>query len=348
MLIRKTFFLIFLLIQTYSLKSQEIKKLFQSDSLLQIHIEFDRKEVITDIEERQIRPANLWYTEDDGTEISHKIGIKVRGNSRTNKQLCTFPPLQLKFDEENTGEGVFSGQKKLKLVTHCKNIKSYEYNVQEEYMVYKLYEKVSPHSFKVRMCQVTYIDTQHPDKTTTHYGFLIENIKDVAKRNDMKVFKDTLRNQEVISKVDLDKLIFFQYMIANHDWSISKQHNTKLLIGDKARLPVAVPYDFDYCGLVNTPYALPPKEMDITDVKVRYFRGFCRADGYKRTIDFYFEIEDDLYDEIENSTYLTEKSKSSLIKYISGFYEDLKDPKFVHKKINKACKVKHEHVYENG
>ena len=39
--------------------------------------------------------------------------------------------------------------------------------------------------------------------------------------------------------------------------------------------------------------------MDIEDVKVRYFRGYCRVDGYKSTIDFYLDIEDDFYAEIE-------------------------------------------------
>ena len=348
MLIRNFLFILVLWMNSYGLMGQKVKNLFRSDSLLHIYIEFDRKEVINDTEERESRPANLYYTEDDGTKIAHNIGIKVRGNSRTFKELCSFPPLQLNFDKDKTTDGIFKGQNKLKLVTHCKNVKSYESNVQEEYLVYKLYQKISPYSFKVHMVKVTYTDTKHPDKSDTQYGFLIEHIKDVAKRNNMKVFGDTLRNQEVISKKDLDKLIFFQYMIGNHDWSISKQHNMKIIIGDQARLPIAVPYDFDYCGLVNTPYAVPPKEMNIKDVKTRYFRGFCRADGYQSTIDFYLNIEQDIYTEIESNNYLTDKSKSSLVKYINGFYEDLNNPKFVDKKIIRACKVKHKHAYENG
>ncbi len=40
----------------------------------------------------------------------------------------------------------------------------------------------------------------------------------------------------------------------------------KLIIGDKGQLPLAVPYDFDYSGMVGTPYAVPPGESNISDV----------------------------------------------------------------------------------
>ena len=59
MLIRNLFFFFIFLFFFCGLRSQEIKELFQSDSLLQIHIEFDREEVITDIEEG--RPVQRIY-----------------------------------------------------------------------------------------------------------------------------------------------------------------------------------------------------------------------------------------------------------------------------------------------
>ena len=36
---------------------------------------------------------------------------------------------------------------------------------------------------------------------------------------------------------------------------------------------VAVPYDFDYAGLVNTTYAIPGFTVPIDDVSQRYFLG---------------------------------------------------------------------------
>ncbi len=347
MLHRTLFLVLSLLLANPSTNAQKTKKLFQSDSILVLSLEMNLKTVANDTKERNQHEAKLFYTQADGNVVNHAIQVKVRGNSRTVKQICTFPPLRLTFNKTDTKNTIFKGQKKVKLVTHCRNDKSYEELIQKEYLVYKLYQKVSPYSFNVRLCEITYIDANNPRKANMHPGFLIEDIKHVAKRNDMHVFKDSLRNQEVANKVELDRLIMFQYMIGNHDWSISKMHNIKLVKGDGGSLPIAVPYDFDYSGLVDTPYALPPEGTNIENVKTRDFRGFCRQNGYYETIDFYKSIKEDILGEIENSDFLTEKSRTAMTKYINGFYKNLDNLKYVDKKINKACRVKHKHAYEN-
>jgi hypothetical protein len=38
-----------------------------------------------------------------------------------------------------------------------------------------------------------------------------------------------------------------------------------------------VPYDFDYSGLVNAAYALPPPTIKIGSVRERAYRGPCRT-----------------------------------------------------------------------
>ena len=59
----------------------------------------------------------------------------------------------------------------------------------------------------------------------------------------------------------------FEYMIGNLDWSMRAGppgerccHNARLLAGaSPAGNLVPVPYDFDFSGLVNPPYAVPPE-----------------------------------------------------------------------------------------
>ncbi|MEL4454510.1 hypothetical protein [Lutimonas vermicola] len=343
---RSVFLILFLLLTNLSVNAQKAAKLFRSDSILVLNLEMPLKTVANDTKERNKHNAKISYTQADGTVVEHQLKVNVRGNSRTFKQICTFPPLRLTFNKADTKNTIFKNQKKLKLVTHCQNEKSYEEYIQKEYLVYKMYQKVSPYSFNVILAEITYIDSDNPKRANMHYGFFIEDIKDVAKRNEVSVFKDSLRNQEVANKEELDKLIMFQFMIGNHDWSISKMHNMKLVKGDQGRLPIPVPYDFDYSGLVDTPYALPPEGSNLENVKTRDFRGFCRSDGYKKTIDFYLSIQDDMLGIIENADFLTEKSRNSMTRYVSGFYKNLNDPKYVDKKINKACRVKHKHAYE--
>jgi hypothetical protein len=48
-----------------------------------------------------------------------------------------------------------------------------------------------------------------------------------------------------------------------------------------------IPYDFDYSGFVDAPYAVPPEGVSVTSVKSRHYRGFCRhnAEALKAAAD---------------------------------------------------------------
>lgn len=343
---KKIILTLFIVLSSAAIYGQKPKKLFRSDSILEFSITLPIKEIIKNKNERIEHASVLSFTEADGTEVNYNIKVKLRGNTRALNQICTFPPLQLRFNKKETTNSIFKGQKKLKLVTHCQYDRSFQEYIQREYLVYKLYQVISPYSFNVRLCKIKYIDANKPKDDNFHYGFLIEKISDVAKRNDVEVFKGKIRNQENINKDNLDKLIFFEYLIGNLDWSISERHNMKLVKGDKGALPIAVPYDFDYSGLVNTPYAIPPEEFNIPDVRTRVFRGYCRSDNYKETIEYYQAIEDQLRQEVTNLSILNDKSRNSITKYFDSFYKNLSSDKFIDKKIARACKVKHKHAYE--
>ena len=269
---QKLFLLSSLLLLTFiAMHGQETKKLFQSDSLLHITFRLPLKDIISDTKERNEYESQLIYATPEGETRTHNVKIQVRGKTRALKQICSFPPLQLNFNKQDTQNSIFEGQNKIKLVAHCKSDNISQEFVQKEYVVYKMYEVITPYSFRTRLCKITYIDQKNPNQQKTYDSFLIESTKHLAKRNDMKVFKDSLRNQEVLNKDNLDKLVLFQYMVGNLDWSIAKRHNMKLIIGDKGQLPLAVPYDFDYAGMVDTPYAVPPSESNVADVKTRGF-----------------------------------------------------------------------------
>ena len=65
-------------------------------------------------------------------------------------------------------------------------------------------------------------------------------------------------------------------MIANTDYSIMALHNVKLV--QKPSLAIyAVPYDFDYSGLVNTGYGVAAKDLEISSVRERLYRGPCKT-----------------------------------------------------------------------
>jgi len=326
---------------------QETKILFQSDSILKLTIKLHTSKVISDVEARDYHEAILSYVDDKNMESIHPIKLKVRGNNRANINVCNFPPLEINFKKNKTKNSVFEGQNKLKLVTHCKNEALYSEYVQEEYITYKLYQIISALSFKVRLCKITYIDQDNQNNSITQTGFLIEDIKDVAVRNDMVVYKDSIRNQDVCNRTELDKLTLFQFMIGNLDWSVPMRHNIKILAPQEGGFPVAIPYDFDHAGILNTAYANPPENLNISSVKTRVFRGLCRFnDGYYKTIDQYQNLKPELFSIVQNVSFLEDKNKKSMKNYLESFYEILDNPKKVDQKIATACRVKHQHLYE--
>jgi hypothetical protein len=71
-----------------------------------------------------------------------------------------------------------------------------------------------------------------------------------------------------------NRVALFQYMIGNTDWSIVRERNVTLLLGeDGYQRPL--PFDFDMSGLVNAHYAGPAPGLPIDDVTERFYLGFC-------------------------------------------------------------------------
>jgi hypothetical protein len=69
-------------------------------------------------------------------------------------------------------------------------------------------------------------------------------------------------------------MALLQYAIGNTDYSIYALHNVELVQAPNGTL-YTVPYDFDYSGLVNAPYAAADKRLGITSVRQRLYRGPC-------------------------------------------------------------------------
>ncbi|HEY6457320.1 MAG TPA: hypothetical protein VIY90_18745 [Steroidobacteraceae bacterium] len=214
------------------------------------------------------------------------VNLSVRGITRRREDICTFPPLRVEFTQKPGPSSIFKGQKRLKLVTHCQRSADFQQYLLLEYTAYRLYRALTPDSFNVRLARIDYARNDGRG-LTTRLGFFIEDVDDVAKRNGQR----RLRGVGRISSSQLDaaaaaRYAVFEYMISNLDWAMTAGpagedccHNARLM-ADKGATGVAtglipVPYDFDYSGLVNAPYAVPPDGILVVNVQVRRYRGFC-------------------------------------------------------------------------
>ena len=216
----------------------QTSRLFESDEILEMTLRANMKALFKDRgDDPQYHKATLHYQEDQ-TTFDIPIKVKVRGHFRKMASNCKYPPLYLNFAKSSTPKAsVFRGQDKTKLVTPCRG----DRYVINEYLVYKLYNLITPNSFRARLVKVTYQDTVKNKSSDPYYGILLEEEKQMAKRNlsiSVEIKKLSPKNTQ---KEDFIKMAVFQYMIGNTDWSIQYQQNIKLLAEDSTSIPITVP-----------------------------------------------------------------------------------------------------------
>jgi hypothetical protein len=260
------------------LHAQAPKPLFAANDSIRLTIKAPLSTLIRNRQTRQ--PVGGTLIDPAGQSLPVKISL--RGITRRTSEICDFPPLRIDFTAAPPQTSVFAGQKKLKLVTHCRNSASFQQSVLLEYAAYRMYNVLTPKSFRVRLADIDYrAEDGHPVIART--GFFIEQLADVAKRNGTSQTHAPERIPVAyLSPPDAARYVLFQYMIANHDWSMRAGpvgedccHNAELIgsSGNGTVIPIA--YDFDFSGLVGAPYATPPEELHINSVRQRVYRGYC-------------------------------------------------------------------------
>jgi hypothetical protein len=330
-----------------SLESKDEVPLFSEDEPLLITIKSDFKSLIKGkkSEDPAYQAAELIHTDSEGGEEVFEIKIKPRGITRRINTWCSFPPLMLNFKKKAVENTVFAGQDKLKLVAYCKNNDANEqYNIME-YLVYKVYQLFTPYSFKVRLVQVTYVDTSEKYKPVTRYGFIIEHEKALAERNGGEIAELKLNNHDRCDRRSIDIFTCFQFMVGNTDWWVGNQHNVKILVAE-GKMPIPVPYDFDITGVVNVNYASPDERLGIATVRERLFRGYCRRPGeYEEILSIFNEKKEEIYDIYRTCEILDEKQLKGTLAYYDQFYEIINDPGSVSSNFYEACPLSHQHLY---
>src|SRR6185436_1164415 len=135
------------------------KGLFDSDKPLEITLSGKTRDVLNDRSDKApYRPLNFLYTDDDNRQMSIPVEVKTRGHFRKLKGNCYYPPLQVHFiKSDQLKSSIFEAQDKIKLVMPCKGD---EYVIRE-WLVYKLYNLVTPQSFRARLVSVKLHNTQN-------------------------------------------------------------------------------------------------------------------------------------------------------------------------------------------
>jgi hypothetical protein len=328
-LFKQAFSLLFLLctlvLSQAMAQDETVSKLFREDAPLEVKMSYSFQEIKKNSESKTYIPTYFHYKNEGGTWDSVKVEVRARGNFRQDR--CMFTPIKMKIPKGDRKGTILGGNKSLKLVLPCQNAKYSNDLILKEYLCYKLYEPVTPFYFHTRIVNITLTDLNDKQpKTYELKGILVEDDEEIAERFGGELRSDVNVNPIRHHDTTALKLDFFQYMIANTDWSSYYQHNIQLMqLANKQYIPLA--YDFDMSGLVDAPYAGVSKEIPIQSVRERYFRGICRTDElYAYVRGFYLEKEEEIfkaYDYIADQMDPKEIEKSK--NYLSGFFKTLKN-----------------------
>src|SRR4030095_14274293 len=312
------------------------KDLFSSDEILSISLKGNIRQLLNDRADKPAsHPVTLSYRNKDSSEVNIPVQMKTRGHFRKLKENCKYPPLQISFPADvNRLSTVFSDQKKLKLVMPCVG----DDYIIREWLVYKIYNLVTPNSFRARLVRIELNDTKSKKQQAPFYGFLIEDEKKMAIRNKAMIVEQKLRPEETKQDVFLTMAVF-QYLIGNTDWSVQYLQNIKLLKSESFSQLITVPYDFDHSGLVNAPYAHPAEELLMKSVQERRYRGYCIKDlkVFEKPIALFNKLKGDIYNLYAKSKLLDEKYIKSVTKYLDEFYATINDPKAWQKDFAYPC-----------
>jgi ATP:ADP antiporter, AAA family len=314
--------------------SAKAATLFDADEPLAIALALDERALCGDCAPTRVV---LSYTDETGTAHAVAASARVRGVWRATDGHCRVPPLFIAFDDAGTTDPQFLGEKLLPLTTHCRDSAVYEQYVLKEYLAYRIYNLVASVSLRVRLVRVAYEFGGDRPRLVERYAFFTENFASLASRYGASV-SDAEPSLERLDAAALATLELFEYLIGNTDWSVLRRHNVVMLDTDGAL--VAVPYDFDFSGLVNALYATPPPQLGINSVTRRVFRGFCRDGEDWAALVASFETRREAIDSlISNVPGLTQKSREDVRRYVASFFAIASSPVKRGTQIVAACRA---------
>ena len=320
-------------------QKMDVTKLFLDEAPLDIKLSIAIKEVKAITNDTIYTPYVMHYKNGSGWD-SIKIEVRARGNFR--RKECYYPPLRVKIKKDDAKGTIFEGNKSLKLVLPCKQVKENSL-IMKEYLCYQIYEPISKYTFNTRLANIEFTDNNNKKiKNVPILGFFIEDDDLVAKRHKGKVVEDLKLHPLSLQDSNSVRHDMFQYMVANTDWSTTFLHNAKVIQLEESKKYIPLAYDFDMGGLVNAPYATVNPDLGIANVRERLYRGFCRTPELLQAVrKEYIGKEKDITEVINRyEGSFDPKEFASVKKYMEEFFTTLKsDSKFKYSILEK-CRTK--------
>jgi hypothetical protein len=310
-------------------KEAEELKLFQQEEPLVFTLAADFRAVNRDreLDSTKTFPAMLTVkgSAAGSADVPLKVTLQTRGNIRLKSTLCSFVPLRIEFAKKSVDKTVFDGQSKLKLVTHCDENATFDQYVLLEYLAYRLYNVMTPRSFRARLAKATYVDSRNGRTLSTHNAVFIEDEDDLARRMEGRAVALPRMQFKDLDQDALTLMAVFQYMIGNTDYSIYALHNVHQ-VQTPPNVFYPIIWDFDITGLVDPRYAVPNEQLrsEIASVRNRLYRGPCRTmEEFEPTLDAFRAKQAELQAAVASVPGLDSDHRRKATEYLEEFFTTL-------------------------
>ncbi|MEL6132556.1 MAG: hypothetical protein AAFR59_04240 [Bacteroidota bacterium] len=318
----------FLLASTYS----QAQSLFDETEVLRIQMRTDIPALLADRGDSvSYHRATLTYEDAKvGSQINLDVKIRARGNFRRQPFVCEFPPLRVRFSKKDRAGTMFQKYKKLKLVCHCQG----DELIMQEYLIYKVYQTLSPYGLRVRLAEITYDDQTREKYPEKHYAFFIEDVEDMADRMGGVEVKTPPTDLDSLNRYHMGMVYMFQYFIGNRDWDLAIGKNFKFIRISQEEGVIPVPYDFDWSEVVNAPYTGLPE-----DYESRKMREICRSEEeYQKILESYRNAEETIQLLYKETKGISGREKKRVLNFYQEFFDVINDPAYTASWFESGCK----------
>ena len=309
-----------------SISPESIFSRLQHQEIINVTIETDLDSLINVRKRESYQPATFTYENRNGETITRKMKVKPRGKYR--RMVCDFPTIKLNFSKKELKADGMAKYDDYKVVTHClDDKKESKENVLREYLVYKMYNILSPKSYQVKFLNITYVDSKGEKHKLKRTGFLIEDTGELEDRIGVEVLSEPKLPMDSFDIEQYNFVALFQYMICNLDWRVSPfAKNAKVMKVPNVEKYQVLPYDFDFCGVVEVSYMRLSEHLNQKNSRHRIFQGqIIRQKELKANFERYETKKIELLNYIDNFDLLSKPSRKNIRKYIESFYEDIAD-----------------------
>jgi hypothetical protein len=303
--------------------ARSIFDLINYQDIVEVDIELKLNELLSDRKNEDPFDAVFSFVDLNGKKQTWRTKVEIRGKFRRIK--CEeMPPLRLDFKKGDLEEAGLAKFDDLKMVTQCvEDQNEARQLLYKEYLAYKIYNKITDHSYRVQLIKINFKDTDTKE-STLQYGFLIEDTAQLRARLNAEKYDNKFGiNIDQLDETAYTNVALFQHMIGNADWSILEIcKNVKVV--SKADKLIAVPYDFDFSEIVSANYANTTLNYNLRLIKANALTEMNEyMTSFEDSIELFNQKKSEIIQLVKKSKLIKKSDRTRIIESINFFYQDI-------------------------